>query len=101
MRIEIKHLGQIDNRIGYIDRDTLTELESIQEQLMATAARLPQELEARDMSLTSQKLTDTAQADIGRLNQSIAAFAATLRAVNSNYQQAQIRTLERIIKISY
>ena len=53
------------------------------------------------MSLTSQKLTDTAQADIGRLNQSIAAFAATLRAVNSNYQQAQIRTLERIIKISY
>lgn len=101
MKIIMKHLGWIGNGIMYFERDTLPAIEDIEKRLVETASRLPQELEAQDMALVSQKLTDTAQVDIARLSQSVAAFADTMQAVKSNYQQAQIRTLERILKIDY
>lgn len=63
------------------------------------AKEIAESQQSADMAITEAKLDSTAQVDLENLSGAIEAFSSTLQAIKGNYQQAQVRAIERIMKV--
>ena len=99
MLIEIKDRGLLTGKAGRLDENRINGVLAVEDGMVQAADLLRQSLEAQDITVAAGKLTDTAQQDIERLGLCIEAFAGTVCAIEGNYRQAQINTIERILKV--
>lgn len=99
MVIEVRHdsLAAVSSAL---QQRTVSRLKTIQSSSRQVAqGELPRAGASEDLALFSQKLDGYSQGDLERLIRALTAYLNALRAIQGNYEQAQVRALELALRL--